>query len=79
MLQEVPLDTLHETSKLSPSAQTIRRDNPAMIVMTKDDFDLYPNDSEIEQIKNHIYAMDRRKVMFDTQFLRHTEAITLFT
>lgn len=78
MLTSVPLDTLPETAAKQERVTTLR-DKPAMILMTKDEDDVYPVQSNIDQIKNHIYAMDRRKVMFDTQFLKNVESYVVFS
>jgi hypothetical protein len=53
------------------------RDHPAIYLILEDDQEPYPTTSEIELIKNQAYAMDRKKVMFDCEFLKNVENFML--
>jgi hypothetical protein len=51
---------------------------PAIYMIREDSHVLYPQGSIVEQVKQQIYAMDRKKVMFDNQFLQNVESFILF-
>lgn len=71
---EVPLDTIPETAELEEievvpykPLRTIKEDVRVQ----------YPK-PEVEIIKPLVYSIDRKAVMFETQFLKNTEQIILF-
>jgi len=71
---EVPLTEIEETKNLNPTEQTSVK--PFWIIK-KDDLIQYPI-SEAEKIRPIVYSIDRKTVMFETQFLRNTESFKLF-
>ncbi len=75
--QEVPLDSLEETSNLEPVVQT-GLDIPSLIVIKDDPMEQFPT-SLFEKIEDVVYSIDRKIVMFDTQFLQNAESFVLFS
>lgn len=73
---EVPLDTIPQTSNLSEFVDTWL-DIPAILVYSKRDSSKV-NQSEIDKIKNLWYSLDRKQVLFETQFLQEVDQYVLF-
>ena len=73
---EVWLDTLPQTSILSPRVETWL-DIPALLVVKDDELEQYPT-SLLEKIKSIVYAIDRSIVMQHTEFLKNVESFVLF-
>lgn len=73
-LKEVPLDTIDETSNLQPVINTWLE--KVFWVIKDDDLEDQPI-SLIDKIKNIVYSIDRKIVMFDTQFLQNVESFVL--
>lgn len=65
----VPLDTIYETSNLEPIINT-EIEVPAIFVIEKE--------SLFEKIKKLVYSLDRKLVMFETQFLWEIEQFKIF-
>jgi len=70
---EVPLNTLVQTDWLQPIVDTWLSQTFFIIRESK----LYPERSLIEKIKDLVYSIDRKEVMFETQFLQHIESLLL--
>jgi hypothetical protein len=75
-LTEVPLTDIQETAGLTEIMEHTR-DHPALYVILPDEAELYPTNSDVEKVKNQVYAMDRKKVMFDCEFLKNVESFLL--
>lgn len=73
---EVSLDTIQQTSTLKETVQTWL-DIPAIIVYDERDITKV-NQSEIDKIKNLWYSLDRKQVLFETQFLQETDQYVLY-
>ena len=71
---EVELTEIKETSNLVPVE--ITKYKPLRTIKI-DERVQYPL-AEIEQIKSLVYSIDRKAVMFETQFLKNTESFILF-
>jgi hypothetical protein len=76
-LTEVDLKTIPETAK-KQSRESHVFGRPAMFLILEDEADPYPVNSAIEKIKDHVYSMDRKKVMFDVEFLKNVDSFVLF-
>jgi len=74
-MQEVPLNTIWETSHLQPIEKTWLK-TKAIFVIKKDENEQYPV-SEFQTIKNIVYSIDRKIVMMDTQYLQNMESFVL--
>ncbi len=73
---EVDLGTIEQTSNLSEIVETWL-DVPAIIVYSERDITKV-NQSEIDKIKNLWYSLDRKQVLFETQFLQETDQYILY-
>lgn len=73
--QEVPLDTIAETSNLQPIIRTWL-DRPSIFTIQINE--LNGIQSELDRIKNLVYSLDRKAVMFETQFLWEIEQFKIF-
>lgn len=72
---EVPLDTLNQTSWLSPIIQT-GLDKLSIYYIQVNELNWIQ--SEIDRVKNLVYSLDRKAVMFETQFLWEMEQFKIF-
>lgn len=73
-LNKVPLDTIEETKDLEEIVDTWLF--KCFFLIKEDDLEENPI-SEIDKIKNIVYSIDRKIVMFDTQFLQNVESFVL--
>jgi len=73
--QEVPLETISETSLLKDIMQTWLN-RPALFYNELNTTDWVK--SELDKIKNLVYSLDRKAVMFETQFLWELEQFKIF-
>jgi hypothetical protein len=73
-LREVPLDTIDETSNLEPTVNTGLE--KCFWVIKDDELEDSPI-SLIDKIQNIVYSIDRKIVMFETQFLQNVESFVL--
>jgi hypothetical protein len=73
-LKEVPLDTIDETSNLEPTVNTGLE--KCFWVIKDDEMEDSPI-SLIDKIQNIVYSIDRKIVMFETQFLQNVESFVL--
>ena len=71
----VPLDTIQETAKLQEVMET-GLDVPAIVYTDVNKLDGIQ--SELDRIKNLVYSIDRKAVMFETQFLGEVEQYKIF-
>lgn len=76
-LQEVPLDTIQDTTELQ-EIQPHSFGRPSIYLIRENEKEIYPANSLIEKIKNQVYAIDRKIVMFDCEFLRNVESFVIF-
>lgn len=74
-LIEVPLDTRPETANLLPVEQT-GLPYPAIVVIKEDLMDQKPL-SMADMIKDIVYSLDRKTMLFETQFLKNVESFIL--
>ncbi len=72
---EVALDTIPETSWLRERVNTWLK-TPAIFYTELNSLDW--NKSELDKIKNLVYSLDRKAVMFETQFLWEIEQFKIF-
>ena len=73
-VNEVPLDTLDETSNLLPLVNTGLEQT--FFLLTDDELDPTPV-SLTDKLKAIVYSIDRNINMFDTQFLQNVESFVL--
>ena len=71
---EVELTEVQETKDLESVEQTTYK---PLRTIKQDNLEQYPV-SEAQKIKPLVYSIDRKTVMFETQFLRNTETLKLF-
>lgn len=76
-LTEVPLTMVQQTEQMQ-EIQRHPRNKPAIYIVKEDDMDIYPSTSMIQEVMHHVYAMDRKKVMFDCEFLKNVDSFVLF-
>jgi hypothetical protein len=76
-LTEVALTEIQQTEQMQ-EIQRHPRSKPAMYVVKEDDMDIYPRTSMAQEVMSHVYAMDRKKVMFDCEFLKNVDSFVLF-
>lgn len=72
---EVPLDSIIETRALQPIMRT-GLTIPAIFYIEMNPIDGIQ--SELDKIKNMVYSLDRKAVMFETQFLGEIEQYKIF-
>lgn len=72
----VPLDTIPQTSSLEENSYTWL-DKPSIYIISVRD-NLSWNQSELDKIKNIVYSLDRKAVMFETEFLKEIEQYKIF-
>jgi len=72
---EVPLDTIPETAMLKDMVKTWM-DKSAIFYTDINSLDWIQ--SELDKIKNIVYSLDRKAVMFETQFLWEIEQFKIF-
>ncbi len=72
----VDLDTIPQTEWLQERTET-GLDVPAILIYSERDSTKY-NQSEIDKIKNLWYSLDRKQVLFETQFLQEIEQYVLY-
>lgn len=72
---EVPLDTLSQTSWLLPVMQT-GLDKLSIYYIQVNELNWIQ--SELDRVKNLVYSLDRKAVMFETQFLQEIEQFKIF-
>ena len=75
MWLEVPLDAIQETANLQEIVNT-GLDRPA--IFYTDDKNIDGLKSELDKIKNIVYSLDRKAVMFETQLLWELEQFKIF-
>jgi hypothetical protein len=75
-LQEVPLNTITDTSNLQEIEKHPFWSAPIFLI-TSEENNIYPSNSEINKCKPQVYSMDRKKIMFDTEFLKNVESFLL--
>ena len=73
-LNKVSLDAIEETKDLEEIVDTWL--SKCFFLIKEDDLEENPI-SEIDKIKNIVYSIDRKIVMFDTQFLQNVESFVL--
>lgn len=74
---EVPLDTIYETKDLKPIEKTWFEFPTIFLIKNKENELLTRIVSVIKKVVNMVYAIDRRVVMFDNQFLNNVESFIL--
>ena len=75
VLTPVELDSIVETENLIERVPYPFSIKPFFLV--SEEGDVYPSDSEIKKIMRHVYAMDRKKLMFDMEFQKNVESFIL--
>lgn len=73
---EVPLDTIPQTAGLQNEQETWL-DVPSIFIASVRD-NLWGTQSELDKIKSTVYSLDRKQVMFETQFLQEVEQYKIF-
>lgn len=73
-LKLVPLETIEETKNLEEEIDTGLE--KCFFVIKEDELEENPI-SEVDKVKNIVYSIDRKIVMFDTQFLQNVESFVL--
>lgn len=73
----VDLDTISQTSHLEEVIKTDLPNNWLFIVSRRDNI-AGKNQSELDKVRKQVYSLDRKQVMFETQFLQETEQYKIF-
>lgn len=73
-LKQVPLDTIEDTKNLQ---EIIDTGLEKCFFLIKEDLLEENTTSEIDKVKSIVYSIDRKIVMFDTQFLQNMESFVL--
>lgn len=75
-LTQVPLTQLQDTAMLE-EIQPHTWWKPPIFLITEEENNIYPSWGELEKIKAQTYAIDRKKIMFDCEFLKNVESFLL--
>ena len=74
---KVAIDTIPQTAKLEENIPTWLEDSSIYVVEDSNILD-WKNQSIIDKIKNTVYSIDRKQVMFETQFLQEVDQYKIF-